>query len=164
LPDTKFGDLTSAAGNWTLMALVAGLSIEQRTEPIGDGMELLKIGLVQLVRAIVYDCVAQVVEAGLRLRLVRNGFGMRCGCCRDCARIRRTSGENEAEAKQSNAHKGLHGSLLIPNKSMPVFGARQSDFYDFDSVPWRHNNIYKIHQLRNLIDLVSRQRTMSARA
>ena len=104
VPDTKLGDLADAAGNWTLMALPAGLSIEQRTEPIRDGFDLFKIGLVQPVRLIVHDRVALVIEAGLRLRRVWSRFGVRCGGCGECARIRRTGAENEAEAEQSNAH------------------------------------------------------------
>ena len=77
VPDTQLRDLTDAAGNWTLMALAAGLSIEQRAEPIGDGFELFKIGLVRPVCLIIHDCVALVVETRRRLRQVWSEFGMR---------------------------------------------------------------------------------------
>ena len=76
--DTQLCDLTDAAGNRTLMALSAGLSIEERTEPIGDDFDMFKIGSVRLVRLIIYDCVALVVEAGRRLKQVWSDFGMRC--------------------------------------------------------------------------------------
>jgi hypothetical protein len=59
------------------MALAAGLTIEERTKPIGDGFELFKIGLIRAVRLIVYDSVAPVVEAGRGLRQVWSGFGLR---------------------------------------------------------------------------------------
>ena len=88
MADTQLCDLTNAAGHWTLMALAAGLSIVERTEPIGDDFEMFKIGLVRLVRLIVYDTVALVVEADRRLGRVRSDFGMRRGCRGDCPAIR----------------------------------------------------------------------------
>jgi hypothetical protein len=44
--DTQLCDLTDPSGNRTLMTLAAGLSIVERTEPIGDDFEMFKIGLV----------------------------------------------------------------------------------------------------------------------
>ena len=105
VPDTKLGDLADAAGNWTLMALAAGLSIEQRTEPIGDGFELFKIGLVQ-------------TGASDRLRPRCSGYRSRYAPQTGVERVWHApwvaagiargfveqATEKEAEAEQSNAH------------------------------------------------------------
>ena len=76
--DTQLCDLTNAAGNRTLMALSAGLSVVERTEPIGDDFDMFKIDLVGLVRLIICNGVALVVEAGRRFKKVWSDFGMRC--------------------------------------------------------------------------------------
>jgi hypothetical protein len=68
MPNTQLRNLTDAAGNWTLVALVTGLPIEERTKAIRDRFDLLKFGLVCFVRRLVCDSITDVIEAGRRLK------------------------------------------------------------------------------------------------
>src|SRR5205085_5809524 len=114
VPDTQLQDLAAAASDRVLVALAAGLRIEERTEAIRDGLEFLELRLVCLVRRIVCDAVTLVVEAGWRRRSRRWSGGWRA---------RRTRGGNQAEAESSNPNQSVHGSLrgfLRIRESMPV--------------------------------------------
>src|SRR5205823_5726705 len=116
--DTQLQDLAAAATDRVLVALAAGLRIEERTEAIRDGLEFLEFRLVCLVRRIVCDAVTLVVEAGGRWRR-RLGSRWSGGW----GRTRRTRGGNEAEAESSNPNQSVHGSLrgfLRIRESMPV--------------------------------------------
>src|SRR6202158_1629224 len=59
--DTQLQALADAATNRVLVALAAGLRVEERTEAIRDRLELFKCALVCLVRRIVCDAVSLIV-------------------------------------------------------------------------------------------------------
>jgi hypothetical protein len=73
------------------------LRVKQRAEAVGDRFRLLKFGLIGLVRGIIYDSVAFVVEASRCLRRF----------CR-----KRVKGEGEHGNAKQDSHHVLPGWLL----------------------------------------------------
>ena len=111
VPDPQLHDLTEAAGDRSLVALAARLCVEDRAEAVGDAFNLLECALIRLVRRIVCDPVALVVEAGGRLGRLWGNLGILCGSCQGCARTHRARDGEQGETDQSNPNHGLHGSL-----------------------------------------------------
>ena len=62
MTSAQFIDLAGAAGDGILMALSARLRVIERAEAAGDGLGLLKLGLIRRVSRIVHQTVAFVVE------------------------------------------------------------------------------------------------------
>src|SRR6267378_7793865 len=66
--DTQLQNLTGAATDRILVALAAGLRVEERSETVVNSFEFLELRLIRLVCCIVCDAVTLVVEPGGRRR------------------------------------------------------------------------------------------------
>src|SRR5260370_3132405 len=108
MADAQFRHLAGAAGSGILVALAAGLRVIERTEAVGDGFGLLKLGLIRRVRGVIHQPIRLVVEASRRLRKRRS---------------KDKKGAGQEGNTDENFHRYLGGwsgeSTLRPLKSQP---------------------------------------------
>src|SRR5205823_4480702 len=83
--DAQLGDLARAARGGILVTLAAGLGVVERTQPVVDGFDFVEAVLIRMMGGVVHHAVAEVVESGGCLGLLRDGADERrqsSGCDR----------------------------------------------------------------------------------
>src|SRR5262249_6761450 len=104
----KLGYLAPATGNRILMAFTAGLRVVERPEAVGDLLYLFELRQIRLMRCIVDDAIAPIVEARGRFQTRRrNWTGSRERCI----------GEDETQNRQrDNCVHGILSSRHRPGR------------------------------------------------